>query len=73
MILESHESSITDALGLKQALTVLNEQERQVIELRYLRDNPASVREAAAILQIHQSTLRRIESIALNNLKVTFS
>lgn len=62
---EEHELIKT---GVRQAISVLNEREREIIEKRFLSDNPMSLRELGKEMKLSRERVRQIEKSALQKI-----
>ena len=62
------EESVTTSIALRQILSELTDQERKIIEMRYL-DHEYSQQDTAALLHISQTQVSRIENRALKKMR----
>jgi len=68
-LLGTYEEQQQRSADVRQALTVLNERERQIVENRILTDEPATLQELADVYGISRERVRQLESNALKKLR----
>jgi len=71
LLLEHADWSDTNAGNLADALEVLDERSRAILEARWLTDNKATLHELAARFDVSAERIRQLEKNALNKLKKT--